>query len=363
MPTKMPAKFNRRKFENFCVYCKECRQKNKRLPCYVRRLNHWYTSNKVVKEDVQCGRCGESIPEKTSVVAQKVYAWPGVPNDAKDGPDSFDPSIIAPTGQVVTNSVRRAQSGAWDRLSPDTHQKFKVAGLGRGLKPRTPSEAKAFYESSIPPLIRIQGEKEVLRFINGKQASHKISVSNNPSMARIPSNLSWEDKAKNLARGKRNMTPADVAAINTAYRRAGISATAKGAASGGIAASAVELPVAGVENFLHWKRGRKTGGQATKDAALSTVGAGAVGAGMTVVATGVAKGAILVGISPTLGPAGVPIVLAGAGLMLGGTIYRLVNAAKRDIPLDEYHIFFCKDADCKTRFAFDVTNGRISRET
>ena len=224
MPTKMPAKFNRRKFENFCVYCKECRQKNKRLPCYVRRLNHWYTSNKVVKEDVQCGRCGESIPRKRALLHRRSMHGLASQMTPRTGPDSFDPSIIAPTGQVVTNSVRRAQSGAWDRLSPDTHQKFKVAGLGRGLKPRTPSEAKAFYESSIPPLIRIQGEKEVLRFINGKQASHKISVSNNPSMARIPSNLSWEDKAKNLARGKRNMTPADVAAINTAYRRAGISA-------------------------------------------------------------------------------------------------------------------------------------------
>ena len=65
----------------------------------------------------------------------------------------------------------------------------------------------------------------------------------------------------------------------------------------------------------------------------------------------------LVGISPALGPAGP--VLAGAGIVLmGGTVaYRLIKAAKRDLPLDEYRLFFCKDTDCKTKFAWDVTNG------
>ena len=153
------------------------------------------------------------------------------------------------------------------------------------------------------------------------------------------------------------MTSAELAAVKSVNRRAAFGVTAKGAVKGGVVAAAIEAPVSGLENFFHWRRGRKSGRQAVGDAAKNTAGAGAVGVGTTVAVAGVAKGAALVGISPALGPAGP--VLAGAGIVLmGGTVaYRLIKAAKRDLPLDEYRLFFCKDTDCKTKFAWDVTNG------
>ena len=41
MPPDMPEGFRRKKYENFCVSCAKCAAKNK-LPCYARRLDHWY---------------------------------------------------------------------------------------------------------------------------------------------------------------------------------------------------------------------------------------------------------------------------------------------------------------------------------
>ena len=40
MPLVMPEHFRRKKYENFCVECAECKRKN-RKPCYVRRLSNY----------------------------------------------------------------------------------------------------------------------------------------------------------------------------------------------------------------------------------------------------------------------------------------------------------------------------------
>ena len=363
MPVGMPDKFHRLGYENFCIECAECGRKAGQPPCYVRRLDHWYTYTTKTKEAVGCGYCREPIPKGTWTVAQKLYAWPDPELESKNtqlDSGSADTGARA-AGAASAGAAKRAHSGSWHNLSSKTRRLFQTRGLGRGLGSRSAVTAQQFYETSIPGAIRRQGESTVLHFTGAKQASHKRSVSKMPSLAKSPSNIVWEDAKKNISRGSRNMTTAELAAINKSANRASVLATAKGAAKGGLIAAAIEAPVAGLENFFHWKHGRKSSERAAIDAAQSAAGAGAVGVSVTVAAAGVAKGAALVGVSPTLGPAGIPLAVAGLGLMVGTTAYRVVKAAKRDLPLDEYHLFFCKDTDCKTRFAQVRTDAALGR--
>lgn len=363
MPEEMPDGFHRRKYENFCLACTECNADKDKLSCYVKRLNHWYTPTRKGPESVHCGHCGNPIPKGTWVVSQKLYAWPELDEEWEHSNGSplesgVDTGVRA-TGTGVLEAAKRAHSGAWRNLSPQTQRIFRTGGLGRGFGSRSPAMAQRFYETSIPAAIRNQGEGPVLKFLHGKHASHIKSVSKVPRWARRPSNVLWESAKKNLSRGNRNMTSSEVAAIKSANSVSAIGATARGAAKGGVIAAVMEAPVTGIENFLHWRRGRKSRGQATKDAAKSTVGAAAVGLGVTA-AAGVAKaGATLVGISPNLGPAGLPLAAAGVALMVGTATHRLYKAAKRDIPLDEYYLYFCNHTDCKTKFAQHATDSAL----
>ncbi len=44
----------------------------------------------------------------------------------------------------------------------------------------------------------------------------------------------------------------------------------------------------------------------------------------------------------------------GTGLFSGRILYRLVDIANQDMPLNEYRIYFCERRDCKTRFAREM---------
>ena len=365
MPVTMPDYFRRRKYENFCIECPDCRSKGKPA-CYVRRLDHWYTPTDKAKKAVSCGYCGEPIPEGTWTTVQKFYAWPETSRDAEsEGGSPNDGSVATgpkAAGLGAAEAVRRMRTGEWHNLSPRIQRIFRTRGLGRGLGPRSPRMAQRLYERSVPEGIRLQGEKAVLDHVNANHFSHKVSVYNKPHWAKRPSNVLLENGKKNQSRGKRNMTAAEVRAIKSTNGRATFAATAKGAAKGGVVAAATEAPVAVLENVFHWGRGRKSLGQATRDSAKSTVGAGVVGASAAAATAGVVKGATLVGISPTLGPAGPPLAIAGVGLMAVTVCHRLIKAARRDLPLDECRLFFCKDADCKTRFAQDVTDAAVGTD-
>ena len=157
------------------------------------------------------------------------------------------------------------------------------------------------------------------------------------------------------------MTASEVAAAESVNQVSKIRAVSRGVAKGGAIAALIEAPAAGVENLLHWKRGRKSRGKAATDAVKSTAVAGVVGAGVTVVATGVTQAATLVGISLTLGPAGAPLAAAGVALMVGTTVHRLYKASQKDLPLDEYYLYFCNNLDCTTKFAEGVTEGAFAR--
>ena len=359
MPPKMPENFRRRKYENFCIACAEC-DAGTRKPglrtraCYMRQLNHWYTHKEKTREAVPCGHCDEVIPEGTQTVAQKFYAWPDFEVDPESKSSLAHAGGVA-AGVAVGTSVKPS-AAEWHNLSRATQRQFKTGGLGRGLGSRSPAMAQRLYEKEIPEAIRNMGEPAVKDFMKGKHFSHFKSVANAPGSAKVPSNIILEDAGTNLSRGSRNMTSAGHAAAKSASRasaiRTGTKAAIKGGTKAGLIAAAMEAAVSVPENILHWKRGRKSGQQAAKDTAKST----ATAAGVGVATAGVAKGIALVGLSPTMGPAGVPLAIAGVGLMIGTATHRLLKAAKHDLPLDEYLIFFCKNSRCKTRFARDVTN-------
>ena len=223
---------------------------------------------------------------------------------------------------------------------------------------RTDAMAQRLYES-IPKGVRNLGENGVKDFMHGKHASHIKSVVNAPNKAKWPGNVTWESSSKNAARGSRNMTASEIADARSAARASainvGLKSTLRSAARGAVIAAVIEAPISGLENFLHWRRGRRTGGQAVKDSAKSTGRAATIGAGVF----GVAKVASIAGLS--LGPFGAPLAITGAGLFIATTIRRIFKAAKHDIPLDECIIYFCKGLSCKTRFAYGLT--RVALQT
>ena len=356
MPLEMPENFHRRKYENFCITCAECDAERGRpaRPCYVRRLNHWYTHKERTQEPVPCGYCGETIAESILTVVQRLYDWPD--SGTVSGSEADPPQGHSAAAGVTAAGATKSSTAGWHNLSSATQQRFRTGGLGRGLGSRSPAMARRLYEKEVPEAIRNMGEPAVKDFLKGKHFSHIRSVSNAPGRAKAPSNVVLENARDNLRRGSRNMTSNGRAAAKSAGRasaiRTGAKAAVKSGARAGLFAAAMEAVVAVPENILHVKRGRKSGGQAVKDAAKNVGSAAGVG----VAAAGVANAAAVAGVGLSLGPIGVPIAIAGVGLMVGTGVHRLVKAAKRDLPLDEYHIFFCKNMRCKNRFARDITN-------
>ena len=357
MPVAMPEGFRRRKYENFCIYCQECNDDKTQPACYVRRLNHWNTKKAKVNKPVPCVHCGASIPKGKKAIVQSIYDWPKIDSDENSEPTGKEMSANGKfaSATIAAAGAARPSAVGWHNLSNATQRKFQTAGLGGVRGVRTPAMAQRLFES-IPRIVRNQGEGAVLEFMKGKHASHIRSVANAPSRAAQPSNIVFESARKNLSRGSRTMTAAEVSAAKSAGRASAMriqvkSAFKSGAKAGGIAA-AIEGPVAVAENYLHWKRGRKNGEQATKDAAKSTATAGGVG----VAAWGATAVAAKVGISLSLGPLGVPVAVAGVGLLAYTGVRRIYKAAQPDLPLDEYYIVLCKDNDCKTQFAQRVVD-------
>ena len=359
MPPEMPENFRRSKYENFCISCTLCDQTRSGMArrglqpledCYVRHLtiSIRHTPDQMkTKEPVPCAYCSQTIRKNTKTFVQKIYAWPEDDVESESEGRREHVSRVF-SGASSGASSFRSGSGRWHNLSPKTQDLFRMRGLGRGLGSRSPAMAQRLYEQSIPKSVRNAGDGAVREFLKGKDASHIRSVSNAPGQARQPSNIVWENAHTNRARLGRNMTTAEVTAAKSANRTSTFTSVAKSAAGraarGGIFAVVTEAPIAGVENYLHWKRGRKSGRQATRDAAKSVGVAGGVGA---------AGAAVLGGVS--LGPFGVPLMVGGIALFAASGVVRIVKAAKHDLPLDEYRLFFCRYGGCKTSFARDIT--------
>ncbi len=356
MPVDMPAGFYRRKYENFCIDCAQCNRKETKAglhpsPCFARSLNHWYTSEEEAKDPVPCGCCGATIPKGTWTTVQKIYDWPGGGTAAGAGSVTAPPAGPATSGATMAASTAKSGAGGWHNLRRATQLKFKTMGVGGARGIRTEAMAQRLYEKNVPQTVRNAGDRAVNEFLKGKHASHVKSAANAPGRVRQPSNITFEDAKKNLARGKCNMTARELDAAKSGVRRSainvGVRTALRSAVRGGIIGAISEALIVVPENFLHWRRGRKTGEQAVVDVAKGTAVAAGVGAGTA---------GVLTIASLSLGPLGVPFAIAGGGLFLFSAISRIGKAAKRDLPLYERYIFFCKGKRCKTQFAKDITS-------
>ena len=246
-------------------------------------------------------------------------------------------------GAGVSAWASALKSGEWDKLSPDMQKLFRTRGLGRGLGCRSRVMAQRLYENNIPEDIRaIRGEPAVREYIKGKEFSHITSIANDSSKAKAPSNIVLECARKNRSRGSRNMTSADQAAAKSANQASAIEIRVKATVKGVKKVAATEAIVSGLENTLHWKRGRKSGKQAVMDTVKSTVSATFNG----FVTLTVLQGLVIA--CPSLGRARTPLEVVGVVLILMSVADRLIKAA-RSSHEDECHSYFCKERDCEPK--------------
>lgn len=170
--------------------------------------------------------------------------------DSESGPAHFD----RVTAGVAAGSAARLQPVTWDTLSDATKRRFMQGGLGRGLGSRSEAMARRLFDKEVPKRVKALGEPALKDFLKGKHFSHIESVSNAPNKAKWPSNLVFENGAKNVARGSKNMTGGEVAAAKSANRLSAVKTSfksvAKGGAKAGLVSAAMEAVVSVPENIL-----------------------------------------------------------------------------------------------------------------
>ena len=368
MPPVLPDGFLRRKFENFCIDCKDC-DTTEPTPdddlhsCYERALDHWYTPGARTSVSEICAGCGDEIPEKTWALVQKFYVWPDPEGEAEASSADASDRFGGISSGVITGFAPGERPAHWSNLSAKTRWRFRTGGLSRGLGNRSPRMAQRVYEREVPRIIRNLGEPAVRAYLKGKHFSHRISVRNASASAKAPSNVVLENGSANLARGSRNMSSAGLAAAKKGQRISAVKVAGKsvvrGSVKAGAFAAATEAAVSIPENLLHYRRGRKTGGQAVKDTTKSTAGAAAIG----VATAGAAKVAAMAGVGLSLGALGTPVMIAGGLVFAGTAIRRVHKAAKHDLPLDELRVFICKDGSCTSAYAQEVAASESVRNT
>ena len=128
----------------------------------------------------------------------------------------------------------------------------------------------------------------------------------------------------------------------------------------GFYTSLVEAPVATIENYYHYKRGRKTGEEAIKDAATAigkrAAMGFAVGFSMTL-AVALVPGAnvVLVTVAPVLMPVGIALYSYNA-------LKRILDARAYVLPpgLNKVGTYFCSPR-CHTTFAYETGKSAFMR--
>ena len=202
--------------------------------------------------------------------------------------------------------------------------------------------------------MRNLGEDAVRDFVDGKDASHIRSAHNASHLVAENSNITWENSAINKAREAEDMGSGERlwAQTTNAFDAAGIvfRDCLEAAGMTALYAGLLEAPVAATENYLHYRRSRKSGEEAIRDAAMAIAGRSATGAavGFTVTAAValVGAGPLLVTVSPVLLPVGMALYTYNA-------LKRIQEAASRDMPLHRVGTYFCSPR-CHTRFSWET---------
>ena len=216
------------------------------------------------------------------------------------------------------------KSGEWDKLPSYMQKLFRTRGLGRGLGCRSPRMGQRVYERLIPEDIRNMGAQAIRKYMDGKDFSHIKPVAKCPWKAKEPSIVVLEAASKNRSRGSRNMTSAEWVAAESANQASAFKIRVETILKGVKKGAAREAIVAGLENILHWKRGRKSGEQAVMDAVKSTVSAALIG----FVTMAVLQGLVMA--CPSLVRARTPLIVGGGVLIFMSAAVRLIKAAQHD---------------------------------
>ena len=354
LPEETPDSLVRTDFRNYCIGCPQCWAQG-RHACYVRNVENRGRSDRAPRS-LPCARCGLRIPAGQRAAVDLYYEWPGA---AEDEQDRTGPALLGAAGipAAVTGSdtlLRGVPSSSFEDLSRNLQRKFADAGLGGDRGTRSVADAQGFYQDSIPHPVRNLGEDAVLRFVDGKDASHIQSAHNAPHLVADNSNLTWENSGINRARGAEDMGSGDRlwAQTTNAFDATGIIFRDCLGVAGMAAlyAGLLEAPVAAMENYLHYRRSRKTGEEAIRDAALAIRRRAATGAvvGFTITAAValVGAGPLLVTVSPALLPVGMALYTYNA-------LKRIREAATNDMPLHRVGTYFCSPR-CHIRFSWET---------
>ena len=369
LPEETPPGIERRNFRHFCIGCPQCWAQGKHA-CYLRHLDAQRPTG-TVPRNLPCARCGVRIKAGDKAGIDIYYDWP----EAAEAVRTSSLSSIVGRAVAVTGAdilIRGVPSNSFTELSKSLQIKFARAGLGSDRGVRNIPETQHFYQDTIPYPIRNLGEGAVQRFLVGKEASHIQSVYNAPHLVVENTNFAWERASLNRARGPEDMTGAQLSRTQAtnAFNASAIvfRDCLQSAAIAGFYAAMMEAPVAALENYIHYRKGRKTGEQAIMDAAELIVARAATGAIIGFAVTAVV--ALIPGAPVVL--ATVSPILMTVGFALYGTsaLKRVLDALADDLPLNHVGTYFCSPR-CHTKFAYE--NGlsalmrwdanRISRAT
>ena len=362
LPEEVPSGVSRSDFRNYCIGCPECWRRGL-YACYVRYLEGGNSQGRT-RRSLPCARCGRRIGSGDRAGMETYYDWPDALED-RDGLTGRTTSSTSTTGTVGMAAgleilVRGIPSGSFADLSYSLQQKFAAAGLGgdRGFW----VDPQATYSDTIPYPIRNLGEDAIRTFTDGKDLSHRISVSSSPELARDPGNIAgWENSSLNRARGAETMTGMEEFRLDAsnAFRASGIvlSECLEAAATTALFSALLEAPISIVENAIHYRKGRKTGEEAIKEAATAIRNRAAAGA---VVGFAVRAAIALTGAGPLVVTVSPVLMTVGMTLYVHAALKRILSAMEDGLPLSRVGTYFCS-LRCHTTFAYEVGRSALMR--
>ena len=190
LPSIMP-----KAYRHFHIRCQECQ--------FDRTCYEIFAADKTpmtALENVACVNCDHTIIAGQSILWDYYFTLDR---------GSADGNVQKAKPGLATILRWAKKPSSFNDLSSKAKSKFINAGLGSGRGVRTIPEAAEFYQSSVHSTVRSLGEKSVLEFTNGKNASHIESFANAPNKVKTPGNIIWESAKNNKSRGSLNMTRAE----------------------------------------------------------------------------------------------------------------------------------------------------------
>ena len=357
LPEETPPGIPRNRFSNYCIGCPQCWAQGKHA-CYVRHLESQNRSAKTPRA-LPCVRCGQRIGAQEDAPIELFYEWPEETEltQQTNSTRTKTASIgTAGAAMSIDTLIRGAPDGSFSNVSDQLQRKFISAGLGGDRGFRSATEAQALYQSSVPYSVRNLGEEAVKEFLNGKDASHIQSVYNSPELAADPNNILWELRRINQARRAADMNALDQfqAHATNAFNASTIifRDCLTTAATSALYATIFEAPVTAVENYIHYRRGRKSAEEAIADVARDiknrATAAATLGFAINAAVLVLGAGPLLITVAPI-------IMTVGMALYSYSVLKRITDAMKEDIPLERVAIYYCSRR-CLTSFAYD--NGK-----